>query len=265
MKGKESFLKLVEEGRKGHNIGLPIGSKKMELFMDGYLGGTSYLIGGASGSGKSTKALYSLVYCPLQAFLNDPSFANRDPYWALFNLEMTKEQLYAKLVSMYIFDKYQIQLKFKEIFSRGKDFILSDENFELIKNCSDFMDVLDERLICIDGSLNEAKYVKKVKEILSRFGTWNEDESYTPNNPQQIIGGMIDHCSLIKSSNGRTKKDEMDAISRDSVFFRNTTKIFSPIHISQFNRGSRSDERLKQSVQEPNEADFKDSGSLKFN
>ena len=32
------------------------------------------------------------------------------------------------------------------------------------------------------------------------------------------------------------KKDEMEAISRASVFFRNTTGIVSPIHVSQFNR-----------------------------
>ena len=55
----------------------------------------------------------------------------------------------------------------------------------------------------------------------------------------------------------------MDAISRDSVSYRNTTKIISPIHVSQFNRSAGSDERLKQSMQDPTSNDFKDSGSLK--
>ena len=89
-----------------------------------------------------------------------------------------------------------------------------------------------------------------------------DDGKYIPNNPHQIICGMIDHCSLIKATNGRSKKDEMDAISRSSVTYRNTTKIFSPIHISQFNRGAGSDERLKQNMQDPTQNDFKDSGSL---
>lgn len=262
MTGKERFFELVKEGRKGHNIGIPIGSPKLENFMDGYLGGTSYLIGAASGVGKSTFALYALVYRPLVEFIENPEYSNRDPYWLLFNLEMTQEQLYAKLVSMYIFDKYHKQLRFKQIFSRGKDCILSDEDYELLTNCFDFIDILDQRLICVDGRLTEAKYVTKVKEVLDKFGTWNDDGTYTPNNPQQIIGGMIDHCSLIKATNGRNKKEEMDAISRDSVAFRNVTKIFSPIHIAQFNRGSGSDERLKQGMQEPNQNDFKDSGSL---
>lgn len=262
MTGKESFFKLIEEGRKGHNIGLSIGSEKLKQFTDGLLGGTSYLIGGASGSSKSTFFLHSLLYCPLIEFLNNPEHKEKDPYWILWNLEMTKEQIYAKLVSMYIFDQRQKQLRFKEIFSRGKDCILSDEKFNWIKECSDFIDILDQRLICIDGGLNEAKYVKNVEQILAKFGTWNEDGSFTPNNPHQIIVGAIDHCSLVKASNGRSKKDEMDAISRDSVLFRNKTKIFSPAHISQFNRSGRSDERLKQDMQDPTESDFKDSGAL---
>lgn len=51
IRGKEAFYQLVNEGREGHNVGLPIGSPKLEMYMDGYLPGTSYLIGGGSGSG----------------------------------------------------------------------------------------------------------------------------------------------------------------------------------------------------------------------
>ena len=31
---------------------------------------------------------------------------------------------------MYIFDNYGVELKFKQIFSRGKDCVLSDEEYE---------------------------------------------------------------------------------------------------------------------------------------
>lgn len=262
MSGTEEFIQLIEEGRKGNNIGLSIGSSKLESYMDGFLNSTSYLIGGASGSGKTTYTLYSFIYQPLMHFLSGESI-ERDPYYIIFNLEMTKYQVYAKLVSMYIFDKYGEQIRFKEMFSRGKDCILTDEHFELIKQCKDFIDILDKRLICYDGSLNEETYIKTVNKELSRFGHWNEGK-FIANNPKQIIGVVIDHVSLIKASSGRTKKDEMDAISRASVFFRNTTGIVSPIHVSQFNRSANSDERLKQAMQDPNASDFKDSGSLKL-
>lgn len=259
MSGKEVFFNLVDEGRKGHNVGLSIGSKKLETYMDGFLNGTSYLIGGSSGAGKSSYALWAFVYCPLIAYMKGEC-PERDPYWLLFNIEMTQPQVYAKLVSMYIFDQFGVQLRFKEIFSRGKDTMLSDEHYELINQCSDFIDELDKRIVCYDGTLTEAKYIKVVNDELHRFGKW-EDGVFYPNNSQQVFGVMIDHMSLIKATAGRSKKDEMDAVSRASVILRNTTKIMSPIHISQFNRSSGSDERIKQSMQEPTLSDFKDTGA----
>lgn len=258
--GKLKFYELVDSGRLGNNIGLSIGSSKLETYMDGYLPGTSYLIGGSSGSGKSTYALWAFVYQPLVHFLRGEC-VERDPYWVLFNLEMTQPQIYAKLVSMYIFDNFGVELRFKEIFSRGKDTILSDHNYEIIKECDKFLDVLDQRLMCYDGTLTEEKYIKVLNSILPRFGSWNNGV-YTPNNPKQVLGVLVDHFSLVKATPGRTKKDEMDAISRASVVLRNTTEIVSPIHISQFNRNAKSDERLKQSMQDPSDNDFKDSGAL---
>ena len=262
MTGREKFFNLVDRGREGQNIGLTIGSPKLETYMDGYLPGTSYLIGGSSGSGKSTYMLWAFVYQPLMDFLKGNN-QERDPYYILFNLEMTQPQIYAKLVSMYIFDNFGIELKFKEIFSRGKDCILSDDKYALLEQCVDFIDILDKRLKCFDGGLNEEIYLKTLEIELQRFGSW-EDNEYIPNNPNQVLGVVIDHMSLIKASVGKTKKDEMDAISRASVSLRNLTRIRYPIHLDQFNRSSGSDERLKQAMQDPNSNDFKDSGSLKF-
>lgn len=262
MPGKSTFIKLVDEGRKGHNIGLSIGSKKLELYMDGLLPGTGYLIGGASGTGKSTYVLWAFIYTPLMSFLSGES-KERDPYWILFNLEMTTPQIYAKLMSMYLFDKYGEQIRFKEIFSRGKECMLSDEHYDLIIKNQDFLDILDQRLITHDGSLNEKKYLSCLNKDILKFGKWNESHSeFIPNNPHQVVGVVIDHMSLISESNGRRKKEEMDAISRASVSIKNITHIVSPIHVAQFNRNSTSDERLKQSMTEPTSSDFKDTGSL---
>lgn len=258
--GKSKFLELVDEGRKGHNIGLSVGSPKLEVYMDGYLPGTSYLIGAAPGVGKSTYMLWTFIYQPLMDYLRGNS-PERDPYWILFNLEMTQPQIYAKLLSMYIFDTFGEEIRFKEMFSRGKDTILSDGHYELIQKCSDFLDILDERISCHDGSLTEDKYTKILNQELKRFGRW-EGNIFIPNNPHQVLGVAVDHMSLVRATPGRTKKDEMDAISRASVMARNATGIVSPIHVAQFNRSSGSDERLKQAMQDPTYTDFKDSGAL---
>lgn len=258
--GKEEFFALVDEGRQGHNIGLPIGFPKLELYTDGYLPGTSYLIGASSGVGKSTFALWTFVYQPLKHYLNGEC-KERDPHYLLFSLEMTRSQVYAKLTSMYIYDTFGIQLKFKEIFSRGKDCILSNENYNILKQCGNFLDVLDERLTFYEGSLTEAIYLQEVEKELKKYGTFSKN-GYIPNNPNQVIGVLVDHFTLVKASAGKSKKDEIDAISRDSVMLRNKTKIMSPIHIAQFNRNSSNQERMKQQLQDPSSEDFKDSGSL---
>ena len=260
LSGLEEFFQLVDEGREGHNIGLSTGSAKLDLYADGYLPGVSFLIGGASGTGKTTFTLYRYVYCPLVAYLRGEC-QERDPHWKMFSLEMTRSQVYAKLVSMYIFDNYGVELRFKQIFSRGKDCILSDEEYELLTKCKDFIKILDERLSFFEGSLNEATYLKEMNEELEKWGTF-EDGRYIPDNPHMILGVVIDHMTLIKASNGRSKKEEIDAISRDSVQIRNNTKIVSPIMISQFNRNSNGQERMKQGLQDPSIEDYKDSGSL---
>jgi replicative DNA helicase len=260
MSGKQEFFELIDKGRVGGNLGLSMGLPKLELYMDGYLPGTSYLVGAPSGVGKSTFTLYTLIYRPLTDFLAGNNIA-RDPYWIIFPLEMTRPQIYAKLISMYIFDTFGEQITFKEIFSRGRDTMLSDNKYDLIKNCEQFLDILDERLIFIEGYLNASRYETHIKNLLTRFGTFNKD-SFIPNNPDQVVGVVIDHMSLIRQSNGKTKKEEMDLISSYSIQFRNKCKIISPIHVMQFNRDAGNAERLKQALQEPTVADFKDSGAI---
>ena len=68
MTGKQAFYNLVDEGREGHNIGLSVGLKKLDWFIDGWLPGTSYLLGGGSGTGKSTLALYLFISTCKSAF-----------------------------------------------------------------------------------------------------------------------------------------------------------------------------------------------------
>lgn len=256
---KQKFYEAIDRGREGKNLGLSIGLPKLEVYMDGFLPETSYLVGAMSGVGKSTFVLYSFVYKPLQAFLNG-ELTNRDPYWIIFSLEMTQEQIYSKLVSMYIYENFGEQISFKEMFSRGKDCILSDDRYNLLKQCDSFLSILDERIIFYEGTLNAEKYKNFVLDTLKRFGIF-KGENYLPNNRDQVIGVIVDHCSLIRATNGRSKKEEMDLMSSYSVQIRNRCKIVSPINVMQFNRDAGNQERIKQNLQEPTASDFKDTGS----
>ena len=52
---------------------------------------------------------------------------NKDVHYIFFNLEMGEEQILAKLLSIYLYETYGEIISFKEIFSRGKGVILSDD------------------------------------------------------------------------------------------------------------------------------------------
>ena len=79
---------------------------------------------------------------------------------------------------MYVFEKYGVQLTYKEIFSRGKDTKITDENYQLLKDSENFLDILDERIIFHDGTLNSEKYKNHVirtlpKTIICHFSNGN--------------------------------------------------------------------------------------------
>lgn len=252
----DSFYELVDRGREGKNIGLSMGLPKMEEYIDGLTQGTSYLIGAGSGTGKTTLLLYSFIYKPIMA--NDK---NKDVHYIFFNLEMGEEQIFAKLLSIYLYETYGERISFKEIFSRGKGTILSDDKYELIQKCRPILELFQAKIIFHSGALNHDSYRRILEEDLKRFGIFR-DGKYYPHNPEQIIGVVIDHMNLIGAYNGNDKKTEMDTISKLSVYYRNGCKIVSPIHVMQLNRNSYGQERLKQGLQEPDESDFKDSGSI---
>ena len=242
------LLELIEKGREGGNIGLSIGLPKLENYMDAYLPGTSYMIFARSGTGKSTFMKYAFIYKPLMTYLKteDKAQKARDPYWIFFNL-----------------DNFGEQIRYKERFSRGRDCMLTDEHYELIKQpiCLEFIELLESRISYYPGTFNSTRFESIMKEELKRFGTFSGD-SYIPNNPDQIVGVIIDHMSLTRAGAGRTKKEEMDLVSSQSVQFRNKCSIVSPIMVMQNNRDAGNAERLKQGLQEPTESDVKDTGSV---
>ncbi len=84
---------------------------------------------------------------------------------------------------------------------------------------------------------------------------------YKPNNSFLITEIIIDHSNLIDlNKQDKSKKEAIDRASKMLVFFRNMFG-FSPIIVSQFNRGIEGMDRKKQDSQEPQLSDFKETGS----
>lgn len=250
----DNLKDLIDRGRLGENHALSMGLPKLERFVDGIAQETYYLIAGGTGSGKTSFALYSNIYRPLMENIDNPDF-----HIIYFSLEMTAEQLLGKILSIYVWETFGVELSFKELLSRAKDFTLSDLDYELVCKSLEMLDKIEEHIIIYDKPLNNERMCSFVIESLKKFGTFNGD-SYTLYRPNHIILIVLDHIGLCRPSIGVTKKDEMDAMSSSLVSFRNKCKV-SPVVIMQVNRGSSNIERRKQGFQELQLDDLKGTGN----
>lgn len=253
-----SLMHQITLGREGKNWGYSMGLPKLEGIIDGVTKNTYTLLFSGTGSGKTSLALYSYIYKPLMEHLDDDNF--RVTY---YSLEMSSELLFAKLLSIYIFETYGIELSTKELLSKEKGYTLSEEYYEIVKSCLPWLHKIEKKITIYDKALNAEVLYKTLMDELKKRGKFVEEETrtvYIPNNENEVHLVVIDHLSLVRKSNGRSLKEEMDLISSYLVRLRNICQI-SPLVIMQANRDSTSMDRRKAGFDNMQISDIKDSGS----
>lgn len=254
----ESLLSQINTGRKGNNWGFSLGLPKLERITDGVTKNTYTLIMSPSGIGKTSVALFSYIYKPLCEHLDDGNFKI-----TYFSLEISAELLFAKLLSLHIFETYGVELSTKELLSRKKNYKLSDEHYKIVEESLPWLKKVENILTVYDKGLNAKSLYTLLMSDLEKEGTFEETEGrkiYIPNNSNLVHLVVIDHLSLCRPSSGHTLKEEMDLISSYLVTLRNMCKI-SPLVIMQVNRNSTSMDRRKEGMSNITLNDAKDSGS----
>lgn len=254
----KKLLGEIDRGRLGLNHGVSMGLPKLEGVIDGVTRETYTLIISNSGAGKTSLALYAYVYKPLMTHIDDDDFKV-----LYFSLEMNEVSLYIKLLSIYIFETYGIELSFKEILSRKKEYILSEEHYDLVKQCMPWVEKISKKLEIYDKHVSANAVYAILKERLENIGTFSESDTrlvYTPNNPDLIYEVIVDHIGLIRPSKGNNLKQEIDLLSSYLVTLREKCGI-SPTIIQQANREQGNIERFKQGKSAFTINDAKDSGN----
>ena len=200
--------------------------------------------------------LYSYFYKALRTHENDDNY-----FCYLFSLEMSATMVLGKVISTYLYEEFNVRLSINDIFSRKKDYTLSDENYNLVLKGIEWIKKMESKFIIFDKSLNaEILYTLLLKELEKR-GSFQETENrkiYIPNNPNLLFNVIIDHISLVMPSRGRDLKREIDLITAYLVTLRNMTKL-SPIIVQQVNREQSTMERRKQGLYEVRQSDAADS------
>ena len=238
----ESLLQEIDLGREGRAQGYAMGLPKLESIVDGVTRGTMTVLASGTGQGKSSFILYAYVYRPLMEHLDDDNF-----FVSYFSLEMPATIIFGKLLSTYIFEKYHKQLTIKEILSRKRNYRLSDEDYRIVQDGLEWLKKVEKRIHIYDKSLNADKLYAILMQKLEQFGDFEETENrkiYKPHNPDLLYEVVIDHVGLLKPSNGRNKKGEIDTTIAYLITLRNMCGI-SPTVIQQINREQSNIERFK--------------------
>lgn len=244
---------MVDDGRKGNNMGLSTGISKLDGLIYGVQRRWMYTIASGAGGGKTTFTLYSFVYQPLKQMIGSPKLKI-----IFFALEMSAEVLMAKLLSLYILDTYGIKVEFKEILSLGTK--LSDEKYALIKDSMEWLAKIEQHLIIYDKPVNAdgvneflMAYLNIQGEFVDISNTQTIYKSHVENLYTIVV---VDHVRLLSGK----PKEEIDKVCDYLVYLRNIAGI-TPVLVQQINRDSQSMDRRKAGYNMIQQSDLADSSA----
>ena len=249
----KNLLDLINKGREGRNRGLSTGLPKLDNLISGVQRGWLYSVAASSGGGKTSMVIYSYVYQPLKQMLGDPRLKI-----VYFSLEISKELLMAKLLSIYILDKYHESISFKELLSFTNK--LDDYRYKIVIDAFAWLSEVEKHLIIYDKPVNADGVQSFLMEYLNTQGQFkeiNENQvEYVSNyeDPYHIV--VIDHIRLLSGQ----PKEQIDRLCDGLVYLRNVAKI-TPILVQQINRDSQSMDRRKSGYNLIQQSDLADSSS----
>ena len=250
------LYKEIEKGVAGANVGLKTGLPKIDWYTGGFQKSMYRLIFGKSGSGKTSFTTYTL-YRTLK------DYPEKNFIHLYFSMEMRGTVLLAKLLNLYLWETYGLNVSFMDIFSIREP--LPEPIYEKVLEAKEWLEKVSKKIIIYDKRMNADFLYAKIMEFLELNGEFSDSEDgkrkiYTPNDPSLIINIIIDHGGLFQPSKGRTKKEEIDLASSYLVRFREVCGI-SVDFLLQENRTAGTSDRLKMDMSEPTLDEVKESGN----
>lgn len=250
--GVNQLRKNIEKGKSGKNIGISTGLPDIDSVIYGIQKRFIYTIGADTSGGKTSFANYVFVYNLLK------NRGNSKVQILYYSFEMSASILYAKLLSLYIYDTYKKVITFEEILSLTD--ILSEENEKFINEALVWLEEEIEPYFTIyDKALSPNGIYATCKSWLEKFGEFRKiddhREEYIPEDPDMVLLSAIDHVGLITGSG--TKKERIDLTVDYFIFFRNKCGV-TTIFIQQLNRNAKSMDRKLNGYELIQLDDFKD-------
>lgn len=260
--------KLKEEiarGKRGLNTGIPFsGFTTLSKHIKNIQQGRYDLIFAGTSIGKTAFVNSTYVYGAIEYLQTNPGYVHNLEI-IYYSLEIPPQDQMAKHIAALIWKDHGILTSIDEIKSKG-DMEISPEVEMLITEYEEKMDEIQEKYLFYRSNLNPDYLYKDLMGYAEKRGKVIRDENefiidYIPNDPSLITLIIIDHIGLIDLGKYASLKEAIDKISKTLVFFRNKFN-FSPVVISQINRGSEQMDRRDGDSWMPMLSDIKNTGNV---
>lgn len=259
----------INEGLEGKFKGLDNGFKDINKYIFGIQRGIYYLIGGASGTYKTTLLDYMIRHAVMSA---EHQGIECNIFYYSFEIdELTKK---CNWISGIIYDNYGITIPPETIKGLG-DFRLNTEQQELVFQATDIIEQLFDKINFRFTPLNPTGVYSELWKAASDKGVFSYEiykdhddklqkriTGFTPANSNAYNLVALDHLYLLKKERGFQTKEVIDKMSEYFVALRNMFG-YTPIILQQFNQSLSNIDRQKFKGLDlsPAQNDFRDSTS----
>jgi hypothetical protein len=260
----------IQDGLDGKFEGLGNGFNRLNKYLFGVQRKCYTLLGGQSGTFKTTLADYIVSNA-----IQDASDKNikLDVFYYSFEIDKLSKQ--CNWLSSIIYRKYGIEISPEKIKGLG-DVRLSESEADLVsKEIPEVEEMFSKINFTFKPTNPTGLYMDLWKHgqdngtfeyehyIDANGDTKRKISKYIPNNPDAYTLVVMDHAALSNKERGFTTKETLDKLSEYIIELRNMFG-FSFLVLQQFNQGLSSVERAKFKGVDlsPQQSDFKDSTNL---
>ena len=263
----------IEAGIRGETQSIPIGLAKLGKYAN-IRKNILTLMFSTTGAGKSSM-LDTMILNACESHMNSPATFKMKPDFQLFSMERASKIRVAKWVSFFVFRHEGVEIQLPRMLGWWDD-KLSKKEHELILSQKDRIDcILNDYVTIHDGAKSPKEIYRIMKDHFEDVGEYDTIKTidkksgkerttkiYLSNDSNIVVVPAFDHGNLIKTTQEYpTKKNAIDKTVEFVQGFRDLEGA-APIWISQVNRAISGVTRSKDSEQELQLEDVKESGDI---
>jgi len=272
--------KAIDKGREGKSIWIPLHFPKMGQEVG--IGKSIYtIVGGMSGTGKTAFTDLAYVLAPYKWMKQNYDKTGITIRVIYHSMERSKTYKLAKWVSMKLYTQYNILMDVPDILGWGvQRNRVPEEVYQKIVKCFDYFNEMLDYVEIIEGPINPTGIWKNAYNYAETVGKFEKvpyttlegDEKYhtiyKTNDENLVTVVLLDHIGKLKGELNDgvflqpQSKALMDKMSDYAGSELRDRLGFSPVIVSQFNRGLEDTQRRVKTEMSPLPSDFKNTGNL---